>query len=151
MYVEVDISGHVRGNNHVVIGMGGGFTRSILITSSEKRKATQIIRYKKPRWGEKRIHIRLYSLLLFCLIRDHIPQISQLVIDVDYPGYENDIKSDILDLCHKHAIPVDKHKFSFKQIGKKSLAHDVAYLTYTGKRPPDLIISAKDIAGILHN
>ena len=86
--------------------------------------------------------------MIFILIRDHAKKLDSIIIDKEYPGKDQDIKLQIYNLFAKHRISIEPKIIIFKEIGKKSNAHNVSYLAYK-KRRTDLIVTAKDILKIL--
>ncbi len=65
-------------------------------------------------------------------------KLGSLILDIEYPGYERLITKFIVMYYPNIAV-------SFRQIGKSSPAHEVAYFTHIGKRKPDGKISRKDL------
>ena len=77
---------------------------------------------------------------LYLLLEEHLDRFETVIIDVEYEGWEGVIKG--LLLRHMSGRRPD---FFFQSIGKKSPAHNVAWLTYRGKRKPDRIVQAQEL------
>jgi len=99
MRVEVDQSGKI-GDTKIptVLALSNGKRYSILIPTSVKRDCVQWLRSKRNGKLETRIYIKLFSVGLFLLLRKHIKALEQVVIDIEYPGHEAQIKEQLLKL-----------------------------------------------------
>jgi len=79
------------------------------------------------------------------LIKDHLKEINQIIIDEEYPGWGFQIKDYLLTEIRKIKPNFDKNNISFNRIGKKSKAHLRAYEITIGKRQPDIKAREQDI------
>lgn len=146
MKIEIDQSGKVeKTSKPTVIGFSNSFQRTILISAKEKQKLQREFRkIGKP----KAFIYQTFNVMIFILIKDYAKKLDSIIIDKEYPGKEQDIKLQIYSLFAKHQITIEPKIIIFKEIGKKSNAHNISYLAYK-KRKADIIISAKDVLKIL--
>ena len=146
MHVEIDQSGRIEETNRpTAIALANGVTASVRIAASEKRKALLALRLAKPQWSRRLIRVYVFSVLLYLLLRDHLEGLTLATIDTEYPGYEPVIKNRVLTLGWRDGLKIQKDRLAFRQIGKKSPAHKVAYRVYKGFEKPGRVISAADI------
>ena len=91
MNIEIDQSGKVENTSkNTIIAFSNDIFGSIFITAKDKREIQKIFR----KIGKSRIFVyRLFSILIFLLIKDHLKRIDQIIIDEEYPGKENLIKN----------------------------------------------------------
>jgi hypothetical protein len=66
------------------------------------------------------------------LLKDQLPRLSEVVIDVEYHGYDARIKDHFMNLCRRHKINIAPETIIFHRIGKKSAAHDLAIAVFRG-------------------
>jgi hypothetical protein len=146
MQADVDMSGRIEETNRpTVVALANGAVASIFISPRDKRKVIETLKRRKPERERKYIYIRVFSALLFLLLEHEIGKLSLVVVDPEYPGYEADIKDWVLTLCRRNVVPVLRDQIMFRQVGKKSPAHELAYQTYKGKLQPDRIITAEEV------
>lgn len=144
MNIEIDQSGKIENTNvDTVVAYTNHEQRSILLSAREKRIIQHIYRDA----GKPHIFVyRTFALLIFLLVRDRLEQIQEIIIDDEYPGWHFMIKNFILQQIRVVIADFDKHSINFQCIGKKSLAHNKAYTTFTKKQAPDMIARYHDIA-----
>ena len=134
MHVDVDMSGRVEETNRpTALALATGMVFCIAISAADKRSIIEIIRRKKPHWSRKQIHVRFFATLLFLLLRDHIARLDVVMVDPEYPGYEQDIREWVMRLCRQHKIRVYKEQIAFERVGKKSPAHQQAIQVFRGE------------------
>jgi len=146
--VEVDQSIKI-GDTHAptVIAMADDTERALLIPTIAKRIC---IRTLRGRWKSKTLpYFRLFAAALFLLLGEHLEHGYRIIIDVEYPGHEGDIKSDLLLFCRRAGLVVDPDLIHFAQVGKHSPAHRVAIETLRGKRTPDVVATAEALLEIV--
>lgn len=139
MRVEVDQSGKVEVLTvDTALAFSDGITASILIPAAVKREVYQRLKARgvKP----KLIGFRMFAAGLYLLLKEHLDRLETVIIDVEYEGWEGVIKGLLL-----RQMPDWRPDIFFQHIGKKSPAHNVAWLTYRGKRKPDRIVRAREL------
>lgn len=71
-------------------------------------------------------------------------RIQELVIDLEYPGYERNIS----EMLNKHLPAIAIY---FASIGRKSAAHFAAYGVYSKKAKADMVLNTKVLLEVLKN
>lgn len=147
MNIEIDQSGKIENTNiDTVVAYANHEQRSIFLSASEKRRIQCLYRDA----GKPHIFVyRTFSLLIFLLLRDRIAQIQGVVIDDEYPGWYFLIKNFLLQQIRTVAPDFDKRLIAFRCIGKHSSAHHKAYVTFTKKELPDMVVRYDDLARFL--
>lgn len=145
MRIEIDQSGKIEDTSRLtVVAFSNGESQSVIILANEKRILHKHFRnLQKPR-----IFVYLtFAVLIFSLIQKR-KNISQIVVDFEYPKQNSLIKSYLTQLIKYHKLSLDKRAISFSSIGKKSKAHKVANSAYKNKRA-NFKITAKEILEII--
>ena len=135
MKIEIDQSGKIENTNKdTVIAFSDDNFGSLLIKAKDKREIQEIFRQA----GKPRVFIyKLFTILIFLLIKNHLKKVEEIVIDEEYPGKSALIKDLLLREIRKIRPRFPKENISFRQIGKKSKAHNIAYNTFKKKRKTD--------------
>jgi hypothetical protein len=134
--VEVDQSGRTDVLTvDTVLALADGLQRAVLIPRTVKRECEA--RLKAHGMRKALIGIRLFSAGLVLLLEGCIQQLGLIVIDLEYTGWEGEIKRHILRQLRARGHEVMEDQIVFQQIGKKSHAHDLAWQTLRGYRSPD--------------
>jgi len=143
MIIEIDQSGKVENTSKdTVIGYSNNRYGSIIIKAKEKRAVQKVFRSINKR----RVFVyRVFLILIFLLIKKDLKKIDMVIIDREYPGKSNLIKHYLLQEIRKIHPAFSKESIMFKEIGKRSKAHYVAYGVAAGKKEADISCSAKDI------
>ncbi len=130
-----------------VIALANDLERSILIPATAKRICIQTLR---GRWKSKTVvYYRLFAAALFILLRGILGNVPHIIIDVEYPGHERDIKNDLLFFCRRARVHVDPGSIQFALVGKSSPAHRVAIETLRGRRSPDIVATAEKLLEVV--
>lgn len=87
--------------------------------------------------------------MIFILIKEHLKKIDEIAIDKEYSGKDTLIKSFLMREIKKVRPDFPPHAIIFKQIGKKSQAHFVAYGVIANKKQPDKVVGVKEILRFL--
>src|SRR3990167_10182095 len=112
------------------------------ISSVEKRKLQKYFRAV----GKPKLFIYLtFAALIILLLKNFKSKHYQAIVDVEYPGRNNLIKSFI----KLYGQGLSIKDISFHQIGKKSRAHYLASGTAIKKLSPDMIVNAKQVLKII--
>ena len=141
MKIEIDQSGKIENTNKdTVIAFSDDNFGSLLIKAKDKREIQEIFRQA----GKPRVFIyKLFTILIFLLIKNHLKKVEEIVIDEEYPGKSALIKDLLLREIRKIRPRFLKENISFRQIGKKSKAHNIAYNTFKKKRKTDIVVNKK--------
>jgi hypothetical protein len=134
-------------NRHTVLALSDGIRHAILVPAVVKQTVTQ--RLRNQRKPKRMTTLSIFAACLFLLLRDHMEQLERVVIDVEYPGKDGDIRGSLLYHFHRHNIRVHKDQIVFQQVGKKSPAHELALSIYRGERRPDHAIGEQELLEVL--
>lgn len=142
--VEVDQSGRKveRTDKETILAFANGNDRAILIPPDVKREAIQELRRRRKAGSLKYL---LFATALYLLLKDDIEHIDQVTIDIEYRGYESQIKEHLLNLLRRARKRVESYQIHFDRITKKSPAHKVAIQTFRGQRNPDHIVTREEL------
>lgn len=150
MQADVDMSGRIEETNKpTVLALADGINICISISAKEKRSAIEVLKRRKLKRKRRLIPVRVFSTLLFLLLRDHIEKLDLVVVDLEYPGHEPDIKDWVMTLCRRDGIVVHRDQIVFEQVRKKSPAHELAYRTFKGRIRPDRKVTAEDVLRLI--
>jgi len=143
MKVEIDQSGKIeKTSRHTYLAFSNHEHFVVKISSTEKRKLQRYFRTI----GKSRLFVYITFAALITLILKKLKSKScQIIIDVEYPGRNNQIKHFIKTFSPM--LLADD--ISFCRIGKKSRAHFLAYGTAIRKLRPDLVVNADQILMII--
>jgi hypothetical protein len=120
------------------------------IPASVKRGAVDLLRRKsKHSISKKRIALQMFAAALYLLLKDCITQVKYVMIDVEYVGYESEIKGMVLAYFLRDGIYVSPKQITFGHVGKKSSAHDLAIRTYRGELPEDKRVGEAEFLRVL--
>jgi len=146
--VEVDQSGKM-GNLGVdtVLAFSNDLSHAILVPGQVKRALVQKLRDRGK--SRTRATIQLFAAGLFLLLKDALSRVDQIVIDVEYIGYDADIQSMLLNRIWQTDPAFEKERLIFHRVGKGSPAHKLAIEVYRGRRKADRQVSESDLLTIL--
>ena len=119
----------------------------IIIPSQVKRAGLDVLR--QQRLAPTLVTIRLFAAALFLLLREHLPRLGLIQIDLEYRGHENDIKAALLRLIRRTDPTFVADQIVFRQIGKHSSAHHKAWRVQTGKAKADRRISRREFLAVI--
>ncbi|KKT92253.1 MAG: hypothetical protein A3E37_01010 [Candidatus Andersenbacteria bacterium RIFCSPHIGHO2_12_FULL_46_9] len=138
---EVDQSGRVEElRRPTIIAIANNeCAYALLMPAKMKRTLYEIYRtYGKP----KRFGVEIFSKALIYTISQSSLNMHELIIDLEYPGYNEFISQSVSRHFRKIYI-------SFASIGKSSPAHKKAYFTYKTRLVPNSVINKSNIRHIL--
>lgn len=143
MIIEIDQSGKVEDTGKpTAVAFANGLKRSVLIAGKEKRVLQKFFRSV----GKGRMFMyHTFVILLFLLLRDYVRKIDRIVIDPEYPGQEDLLCRLLWEKLHAVDRKFELSQITFKQVGKSSPAHLLAWDVYTRRKKPDLKATAKDV------
>jgi len=130
-----------------VFAFANGIHHSILIPATTKRGCITLLRTHYQKLQQP--YIKLFSVCLFILLREHIRKIDTIIIDIEFDGHEGAIKGELLNYIRVLIPDFPKGAIVFTHIGKHSPAHFKAYDTYAGKLEPDYIVTQSEIVKLL--
>jgi len=147
MTYYIDQSGKIEFTKEdTVLAYSNGKQKSIIIKASIKRKIQKMFREA----GKPEIYIyKTFSALIFLLIKDDLKNIKQLIIDREYKGKENLIKSYLTQILLKKYIKEKIPNIYFAEIGRDIDCHIRALAVKRGKCKVDLAVTLKEITDFL--
>jgi len=142
MKIEIDQSGRIEETGRdTVIGLTTkkeAFT--VKVPAKVKRQLLEIFR----RQGKPRVFsMVIFGRVIGIAIKKSKFDITDLTIDMEYPGHEDLIRSLITSVVGREI------NCWFKSVGKKSKAHYVAYGVFMGRKKVDIVLRLKDIVKYL--
>lgn len=123
---QIDQSGKIeQTNKDTVIAFSNSSKASIILKAKGKRELQDIYRNAgKP----KVFSIQVFSALTYLLLEKAKIQRRMIYLDKEYPGYEDTIKSYLVQLINKRGkIKINTDNIRFELIGKSSNAHLYGY------------------------
>ena len=143
MNIEIDQSGKIENTNvPTIIAFSNHAAKTILINASDKRHLQQLFReVGRP----KLFSYKLFAILIFILLKDHLSELQHIIIDTEYPGWDHLIKDFLLREIRRFRPHFDAKSISFMQIGKKSNAHLLSYSVHKKRQLPTIVVTAGDI------
>ena len=144
MKVEIDQSGKI-GDTKVptVLAFSNGKRSAILIPATVKRE--YLLSLREQGIAGKTIYMKLFAVGLYLLLKDHIHRFSQIIVDLEYPGRNAEIKLYLMNLLNRAGFSYDPTTIHFGQVGKKSRAHLAAFEVFVGEKKPDRQITTEEM------
>ncbi len=150
MQVEVDQSWKIeRSGKATILAFSNHQEAAIKIPKDVKREAFV---YLEDKFGRTKLNIfRIFAAGAILLIKKAGLSIRNLslLIDKEYPGREDEIRSMILEAGRKADLVFDPKLIHFVQVGKKSGAHFIAYGVHIGKRKAEFTAELQEITELL--
>jgi len=135
MTVEVDQSGKFEQlNTHTVIACANGKSNAIWISASTKRNLVQ--RLRKSLIPRKDLVSILFAVLVFMLLDNLGTPLNTIIIDEEYTGKDNIIGESLRKLLVDKSRTKWQGQIRFRQIGKLSSAHNLAWKTHRARKRP---------------
>lgn len=145
MRVEVDQSGKIEQLNcDTVIAFSNSVQYVVLLPKSVKRDIFLRYRSKIPR-----LKYRLFCISVYYCIKNLICDSGLIVIDDEYKGNEDVIKSLLLNYIKAAHKEFEAKRIAFGQVGKSSSAHVAAIEVFRNHRRPDKVLSLNDVGSFL--
>ena len=145
MQIEVDQSGKIEMLSHdTVIACSNG--KQYCIKIAKKIKQELFYNYKKE---IKQLKYKLFCIGLYYCIERFLHDSKSIIIDDEYHGKNNLVKSILLSYIRKKYPNFDEKIIRFRNIGRKSNAHHVAIETFRKEHKPNEILTKKQIWRLL--
>lgn len=125
MKIEIDQSGKVEDTSKptVIAGYSPKWQNSILLPAREKRKLQRIFRQVNQ---PKLFIAKTFTAMIFHLIKGKYKNITDLVIDREYPGNEKFMSNQLKGIILANGLDPEQVSINFHEIGKTSPAHQLA-------------------------
>lgn len=151
MSVEIDQSGKIEQlNTSTTVGIANDIKLAIRISVSHKRRL--LFKLRKSLIPRNDLYPIIFSIMIYLLLLKLNKVPSKIIIDEEYSGKERLIENTIRKLFKIKHINWDGI-IIFKQIGKESIAHDVAWATHSKTKKnkyKSFTISDSEILKYLH-
>jgi len=137
MRVEIDTSSRLDQSGDTVFGFSDDIQKAILLRQATRDQCLENLSGR--RFSRE---LRVFAACIYLLIEDHLDQVEEIRIDQEYPGHEGEIKRYFANLIQTHQPHTQFREEYIKiaPIGKKSLAHKVAWGTLRRQRSVDRIL-----------
>lgn len=119
--IEVDQSVKIEQPSSTVIAFSNGVSFAIILPHGVKMDA---VRYLRNQGKSKKVaHVLVFAAGVFLLLSDYLDAAHLVVIDVEYPGWESEIKAFLLQHIWRTRPDFQEWRVTFRQVGKASPAH----------------------------
>ncbi len=146
--IEIDQSGRTdQLTVDTVLAFSDAIQAAILIPKAVKRECYQPLKEAGVR--KDLISVKLFVAGLILLLTPYIRDLELITIDLEYPGWENEIKEHLLRYLREIRPELSNRQIVFGPIGKRSRAHKIALATYRGERRPDRRIQAEELLEVI--
>jgi len=147
MKYQIDQSGKVEKTSKItIVAFSNGERGSVSLSSKDKKILQNIFR----KAGKvKMFSVQTFSVLVFILIKNFKLENKNIIIDREYPGHENLIRSFVVQLSLKQLkVKIDPSLISFQVIGKSSKAHGIANKSFKSKKA-DFKVTFEEILALI--
>ncbi len=148
MHIQIDQSGRVEQPVNTVLAFSNSVDYAILIPRGVKRVVAQYLREEASK-DKERTALIIFSVGVFLLIRDFLPQLQSVEIDEEFTGKEADVKAILLRTARRSGLVLPRHLLAFGRIGKKAGAHKRAIAITRGKSKPDRVVSEDEMFALI--
>lgn len=130
-----------------VLAIADGISYTIVIPAAIKRALLRRLREK----GKSRTAAAVFafSVGLYLLLKNVIQAVDQIIIDVEYMGWESEIKNTLMGYLRRDDSRFDQTRILFRHIGKESSAHRRAIEVARGRQKPNKRISEAEFFGAI--
>lgn len=145
MRIHIDTGSRLDQSGDTTFAFSDGVQKAALL-----RQAVRDHCLGKMKGGRLIKQLRLFAACVFLLIRDEVPQLEHVVIDLEYPGHEGEIKWHLLDFIRKQCDPqFPKERIEIRSIGRRAPAHNVAWRTLRGERRPEIVYTTEELLALV--
>jgi len=146
--IEVDQSGRTdKLTVDTAFAFSDEIQSAILIPKSVKRECYQLL--KKEGMRKDLISVKLFAAGLILLLAPRVSTVGLITVDLEYPGWENEIKEQLLRYLRRRYPNLSNRQIDFRPVGKKSRAHKIALATYRGERRPDREVQVGELLAVI--
>jgi len=146
MQIEIDTSSRLDQSGDTIFGFSDHFQKTLLLKQVTRDECLESLTGRRLSR-----ELRVFAACIYLLIEDHFDQLEEIRIDQEYPGHEGEIKRHLANLIQTHQPHTQfrEEYIRITPIGKKSMAHEVAWGTLRKQRRVDRIVKTQDILNLL--
>lgn len=142
MVVFIDQSGKIEETQRdTIIAFSDSKTKAVRIQRRTKRKLQLLFR----QIGKPRLFVlRVFCAAIFLLLKEDILKITSIVIDREYPGHEDLIRSILREFLKQSSVKQMPH-IRFALLGKNHRVHIKAYSVFKKEKRENLILTLDEL------
>jgi hypothetical protein len=132
-------------SGETTIAVSDHFTVTLRVSASVKQAVRQALlaRGVKPNM----VMIRMFVGAILLALDKHLTQVSRLIIDEEYTGYEAVLKSLLTDRARTSGVRLARENIVISRIGKNSPAHHAAIRVTRRQARADLTPTVEELLG----
>lgn len=150
MRIEIDQSWKIeRTNRDTIIAFSNKEKASLRIPAEVKRSAFV---YLEEKFGRTKLNIfRIFAAGVVLLVAKSKIRVSNadVVIDLEYPGRDEEIRSMMVGFGSKIGLNFDAASIHFGRVGKESPAHFLSYGAHLKKQEETFTATLRELTEIL--
>lgn len=147
MKMEIDQSIKIEDSGDTYLAFSNGTSYSICIPFAVKQRGLQALRERGK--SRKQSMLLLFAACLFLLVKDHITRIDLLIIDNEYDGHQDDIRSFLYEYLRRMNLSIQIETIIIAEITKKSRAHRVVWSVYRKITPYNKLIGERELLAVI--
>lgn len=145
MRIEIDTGSRLDQSGDTTFAFSDGRQRAILLKQAVRDRCLAQLADE-----DLMKQLRLFAACVYLLIKDHLLDLDEVVIDQEYPGHEHEVLWLIRHFLKRAGRPPKQViHWVIRPIGKKSPAHRVAWRTLRKVRKADKTLQAREVLKIL--
>lgn len=149
--IRIDQSNKIeRPGKSTFLALANDTRRVIELPASVKRNVLVIIKKKKPNVDSV---FYLFGLAVFLLIETILKEknaaLDYFMVDNEYTGHEQLIKSILLRLSEKASYKLNRDQITFALIGRNCRAHELAYGAFRGDVQVDQVVTEEQLIALM--
>jgi len=158
MHIEIDQSGEAKMDKrgYTILAFSNKVSAAYLFPARVKQECRAYLTGRaKTKKAKQTYYLKLFAAGVALLIKDYLPQIQSITIDVEWEGQEGNIKSLVIEYLKKLGLSFPAQEISFRRIGKGSRAHEQAYKVHRalwegkGSPAPDRTVTTQELLDLL--
>ena len=150
MRIEIDQSWKIeRTNRDTIIAFSNEEKASLRIPAKVKRSTFV---YLEEKFGRTKLNVfRIFAAGIVLLIAKSKIKVSniELIIDLEYPGRDEEIRSMVVGFGSKIGLNFDATSIHFARVGKESPAHFLSYGVHSDKQKETFTATLHELTEIL--
>ena len=91
------------------------------------------------------ISVRMFTGATYLLVHPLLAEIKTIVIDREFEGWENEIRSLLLRLIRQAGHEIRSDAIQFRSVGKHARCHHLALAAFRNKNEPDHRVTLNEL------